>query len=124
MNVNLEANSELRTKRFIETVLKTEEVWGLQSEAGWAICESTKYEDCQVMPFFSHESYAKAIAKEEWESYNPTIINLDDFIDKWLKGMHKDELLVGVNWLYERLFEPSSNDWSAIHFYMVPIKFT
>lgn len=96
---NLEANSEIRYKRFIETVKGTKIVWGLKSDEGWAICESNDYEDCQAMPFFSHESYAKATAIEEWEKYEPTEINIDEFIDSWLKGMHENELLVGVNWV-------------------------
>ena len=99
MKINLEANSDSRYKRFIETVLETQEVWGLKSNEGWAICESTEYEDCQVMPFFSHEAYARALAKEEWSHYKPTKIELDEFIDSWLKGMYEDELLVGVNWV-------------------------
>ena len=99
MNMNLEANSEVRYKRFIKTVLETHEVWGLESEEGWAICESSEYEDCQVMPFFSHEAYAKALAKEEWSHYKPSKIDLDTFMDVWLKGMHEDEVLVGINWV-------------------------
>ena len=97
--MNLEANSEIRYKRFIDTVLETEIVWGLESEKGWAVCKSTKYEDSSVMPFFSHEAYAQATAKEEWKEYKPTQINLDEFINGWLKGMHGDEVLVGVNWV-------------------------
>jgi len=47
--INLKSNSDLRYKRFIETVKDTQIVWDLKSDSGWAICESTEYEDCQVI---------------------------------------------------------------------------
>ncbi len=96
--LGLKADNEIRYKIFIKTITETKTVWGLISDDGWAITESTEFDDSDVMPFWSHKAYAKAVAKEEWSNYNPTEITLDSFLDNWLKGMHEENLLVGVNW--------------------------
>jgi hypothetical protein len=55
-------------------------------------------EPCEVIPFWSDEAYARRAATRDWAEYVPVAISLDVFIDKWLKGMHKDGTLVGTNW--------------------------
>jgi Protein of unknown function (DUF2750) len=96
--LGLKADSEIRYNLFLKTVIEAKIIWGLKSNAGWALSKSTEYDDVDVMPFWSHKAYAKAVAKEEWADYIPTEIDLDAFIDQWLKGMHRDKVLVGVNW--------------------------
>jgi hypothetical protein len=85
-------------ERFIRRVLEAGEVWGLRSTDGWAICDSRDFDDRRVMPFWSDRAYAHRAAKEEWASYEPTPIEISNFIDGWLKGMHDDGVLVGTNW--------------------------
>lgn len=34
---------------------------------------------------------------DEWAHYQPAEIDLDRFIDLWLRGMHQDGVLAGVN---------------------------
>jgi hypothetical protein len=95
--LGLEADAEIRYDLFLKTVIATKAVWGLKSKEGWAVMDSTEYEDTQVMPFWSHKAYAKAVAKEEWKEYLPTEIGLDSFIDKWLKGMNEEGILTAIN---------------------------
>ena len=85
-------------KRFVCRVLAAGEVWGLQSDDGWAVCDSNEFDDRRVMPFLSDRAYAGRAAKEEWAGYEPARIAISDFIDRWLKGMHDDGVLVGTNW--------------------------
>lgn len=82
--------------RFVTRVRQSKVVWGLKSEDGWANCPSNEY-DCDVILFWSDEAYAKRLAANEWANYRPTMINFDDFVDKWLRGMHQDGVLAGVN---------------------------
>jgi hypothetical protein len=92
------ATSLANHNRFVERVLASRMVWGLRGPDGWAICDSAEYEDTQVMPFWSDSAYAARAAKDAWSDYAPAAITLDDFIDKWLRGMHEDGVLVGTNW--------------------------
>jgi hypothetical protein len=92
------AASDEDLKNFVERVLEAGEVWGLQSPAGWAICESNEYEETAVLVFWSDKELAAAHAVDEWEFYAPSSIALDEFIENWLPGMHEDEALVGPDW--------------------------
>lgn len=85
-------------RRFIERVAESRVVWGLESKVGWAVAPSNDHEGQEVMPFWSDRAYAARAAKDEWVEYEPTAIEIDAFIDKWLRGMNKDGLLVGTNW--------------------------
>jgi hypothetical protein len=85
-------------RRFIKRVSESRVVWGLRSKVGWAAAPSNDHDGKEVMPFWSDRAYAARAAKDEWADYEPTSIDLDSFIDKWLRGMNKDNLLVGTNW--------------------------
>ena len=85
-------------RRFIRFVKEERVVWGLKSKDGWATAPSNKFEDVTVIPFWSHKTYARRVANDEWPDSTPTPIELDKFVDSWLKGMHGDGYLVGINW--------------------------
>jgi len=83
---------------FIEEALETGCVWGLENDEGWALCPANSNEELNVMPLWSQPEYAKAHCVEEWSSYAPVPISLEELLDDWLPGMHEDVLLVGTNW--------------------------
>lgn len=85
-------------RRFIERVAKSRVVWGLKSTKGWAVAPSNDHEGQEVMPFWSDRAYAARAARDEWAGYEVTAIDVDSFIDNWLRGMNKDGLLAGTNW--------------------------
>ena len=84
--------------RFIRRVTESREVYGLRSADGWAVCPSHDVEGASVLVFWSDRAYAARHQKEVWSAYVPTAIHLDEFIDAWLRGMHRDGTLVGPNW--------------------------
>jgi hypothetical protein len=86
-----------RHKIFIERVVALGEVWGLKSEEGFAVCPSNDYDDTDVLLFWSDKAYANAVAKDEWELYEPACIPLSHFLENWLVGMQQDGALVGSN---------------------------
>ena len=98
--LDLEIASKERHERFVQRVVASREVWGLKSAEGWACAPSTAdgNEDITVMPFWSDRAYAKQCAKEDWSQYDPTVIPLDLFLERWLTGMAEDGCLVGTNW--------------------------
>ena len=83
---------------FVQQVRETGKVWGLLSKHGWAYCASDEYEDTDVLLFWSDRARAQWHAKAEWTGHKPTPIPLQTFIDQWLRGMHEDGALVGLNW--------------------------
>jgi hypothetical protein len=74
-------------------------VWALKSPtSGWAQCPSNEQEGIDILVFWSDRAYASRHRKEGWKDYAPTAIAFDEFIDRWIKGMHDDGVMVGPNW--------------------------
>ena len=84
--------------RFVREARASGLVWGLQSDNGWAVCESNEYEDTDVYPFWSTEAAARVHSSDDWAAYKPASLHLDLFIDTWLAGMDEDGVMVGTNW--------------------------
>ena len=82
---------------FIEDSLSTGCVWGLENSEGFALSPSEDNEEIDVMPLWSQPEYAQVHCVDEWASYAPVPIALDELLDEWLPGMHEDILLVGIN---------------------------
>lgn len=93
-----DSEAQDRIQAFAEAVAESGEVWGLEHSEGWAVGSSEDDEDLVVMPFWSSEAGARACATEEWSDYRVSSIPVDDFLDKWLPGMHEDGYLVGLDW--------------------------
>ncbi|AOS95857.1 hypothetical protein AUP74_00386 [Microbulbifer aggregans] len=73
-------------------------VWALEGDEGFALCASEKYPQTDVMPFWSQREFAERHVDGEWQGYRVVAIDLEEFMDDWLTGMHDDVLLVGINW--------------------------
>jgi hypothetical protein len=85
--------------RLIVECLENGCVWGLQDQQGnWSLVSSTDNDDIDVMPFWSDSRFAQALCTGQWAIYKPVAIDLEEFLDDWLPGMHSDVLMVGVNW--------------------------
>lgn len=96
--LNLTDDAEASHAGFIRRVKKTGLVWGLKTSNGWAVCESSEYEDRVVYPFWSDEAYARPHCTGDWSHFTPASIELDAFIERWLPGMGEDDVLVGTDW--------------------------
>jgi hypothetical protein len=96
--IPLTSDLEANCKRFIEHIQESGQVWSLKSDDGWVVVDSAEFEDSEVMPFWSDESYAQQHCVDQWANFKPTSISLEDFIDEWLTGMAEEGVLVGPNW--------------------------
>ncbi len=108
LTADLQANLLL----FIEETKMNNLVWGLKNEAeGWLACDSTEFEESEVMPFWSNKADAEQHNLEEWADFEVCEIPLDVFVEDWLITLSEDGVLVGVNWnaqLEGKEIEPSS----------------
>ena len=95
---DLSADPKASHDRFVREVRDSGLVWGLQSDQGWAVCESNEYEETDVYPFWSTEAEATFHCTDDWSGFRPTSLDLDLFIDTWLTGMAEDAVMVGTNW--------------------------
>lgn len=91
--------AEAYYETFIQRVKETGEVWGLcRGEEEWAYSESDEFEDTEVLLFWSDKALALKLQQDEWRNHHATAIPVEEFVDKWLQGMHQDEIMVGPNW--------------------------
>lgn len=106
LTADIQANLEL----FIEETKETQLVWGLMNDEGWLSCDSTEFEESEVMPFWSSKEDAQKHNVEEWADFDVVEIPLDVFVEDWLLTLDEDGILVGTNWnanLEGREIEPS-----------------
>jgi hypothetical protein len=89
---------ETRHKMFVNRVVQFNTVWVLESDEGVANSTANDDDDIDVILFWSDRAYSKAVAKDDWENYRPTEMTLAAFLEKWVVGMSKDNILVGTNW--------------------------
>ena len=74
-------------------------VWGLRSDEGdWGVTRSNVENVLEVMPFWTNQDDAEKVCCEEWRVYSATAIDLEEFLEDWLPGIHKDCMQVGINW--------------------------
>ncbi|MDC0612254.1 DUF2750 domain-containing protein [Vibrio sp.] len=83
---------------FIEESAATKLVWGLRNEEGWLSCDSSEFENSEVMPFWSSKEDAEQHNVEEWSDFEVLEIPLDIFVEDWLITLDEDGVLVGTNW--------------------------
>ena len=94
LTTDIQANLDL----FISETKENEMVWGLKNEDGWLACDSTEFENSEVMPFWSSEADAKTHNVEEWADFEVLHIPLDIFVEDWLITLSEDGVLIGANW--------------------------
>jgi hypothetical protein len=106
LSSDIQQNLEL----FISRTKETKIVWGLRNEDGWLACDSTEFEQSEVMPFWSSQEDASEHNVEEWSDFEVVEIPLDIFVEDWLITLSEDGVLVGTNWneqLEGKEIEPS-----------------
>lgn len=83
---------------FIKEITEHNKVWSIKDEQGFP--SSTNLSGETAIPFWSLESRAKKIIESvpAYRKFQTKEILLEDFINRWLVGLEKDGLYVGVNW--------------------------
>ena len=97
---------------FYDEVASGDAVWTIRDSNGFpAPCNSDMR---RVQPFWSKESRAQQIVDKvsAYSGFQTHRISRADFESRWLPGLEKDGLLVGLNWSGERAtgydLEPTS----------------
>jgi hypothetical protein len=96
------SQSSAQYHAFIKELLENKKVWILKDEQGFL--SSTNLSGETAIPFWSLKSRAEKVITTvpAYSKFQPHEINLEDFLNKWLTGLEKDGLHVGVNWSGKR----------------------
>ncbi len=87
------ASAEERLHYFLTRAMESEEVWGLGDRSGWRIKEVADKEMIAVWPY---KPLAEACAGEDLGAAQADAVSLEQFVDRVLKLMADQRLLVEV----------------------------
>ena len=87
---------------FIKETIKYRKIWTIRDEGG--IPTSTNIDGETSMPFWSLKSRAEKIIENvpDYNGFQPYEIGFEEFLNRWLKGLEKDGLYLGINWSEKR----------------------
>jgi hypothetical protein len=90
--------SSLQADAFYKDVARTKKVWGIKDKSGIPAPIGDKGK--RAMPFWSSPSRVQKIIEtaDAYAGFETFELAWDVFRDRWLPGLEKDGLMVGVNW--------------------------
>ncbi len=116
---------------FYREVAKEKKVWTVRDSGGFPAPKGS--DGTRSQPFWSSRSRVETIIKKvpAYSGFTPVDISWDDFVKKWVPGLSKDGLKIGVNWsgaratgydlkpeevkkAVESLFDPEHPWWKRI----------
>ncbi|NEX22137.1 DUF2750 domain-containing protein [Thiorhodococcus mannitoliphagus] len=79
---------------FVSEITGKGKVWTLEGSGGFvAFCDE---DGRQCFPFWPAPELAEALANADWSDCRAEALDLEVFMNRWLKGMAKDNRLVSV----------------------------
>jgi len=94
--------SAAHADEFATEAIEAQAVWSIRDREGFPT--STNASGETAMPFWSTESRAKRVIDGvvSYKGFQPVRLELPVFLERWLPGLERDGLFVGVNWSGER----------------------
>jgi hypothetical protein len=82
---------------FYREVLRAGHVWAIRDEDGFPAPQASQD---RAMPFWSKRSRAAKVIEnvEAYSGFDPVPLALDEWRSRWLPGLAKDGIRVGLNW--------------------------
>ena len=92
----LKLDRTARLKHFVKRVCGWDEVWSIKDD-DWVF--SGAEDGTEVFQVWPNEVYAKLYCVGEWEGCQPAAIQLDDFLENFLRPFQVERVKVGVFYL-------------------------
>lgn len=86
------------THAFFKEVAESGFVWTIRDGEGFPT--STNQSNEPAMPFWSSETRAQRILDQvpAYRGFTTQRLSVDVFLDRWLQGLERDNVRVGINW--------------------------
>lgn len=90
--------SSINAHNFYREVAANKVVWAIRDKGGFTAPVNSEGE--RAMPFWSLESRALTVIRnvKAYRDFETVSIDWDTFCKRWVPGLKRDGLLVGVNW--------------------------
>lgn len=88
---------ETRLKFFLDTVAKTQTVYGLADVEGWALLgNEDEADETDILPLFPNAALAEAFRKAvDFTAYTVESVDLEEFFE-WLGELEEDGTLIAI----------------------------
>lgn len=95
-------NAAINAKKFYQEVATSDSIWTIEDDDGIPAPVNASGE--RAMPFWSTEERANTIITTvpAYANFRAKRISCRDFLSRWIRGLEKDGLLVGINWSGQR----------------------
>ena len=92
------STSAAQASAFYTEALRDRTVWGIRDSGGFPAPLNGSGE--RAMPFWSKESRVRKIVEQvaAYDGFELVEIPIDVFQERWLPGLEKDGVRVGLNW--------------------------
>jgi len=100
-------NITAQLKSFVDACKQSQLIWGLLDPQtnDWVICDSSEFEETDVLPLWSDKDQAFAFCTDEWAAYRASSISVDEYLEQWVTDLNYDGVLLGINWDVEQELE-------------------
>ncbi|CZF79022.1 hypothetical protein GCE9029_01209 [Grimontia celer] len=90
--------SSVHAAAFYREVAASGVVWGIEDTGGFPAPRGSG--GSRAMPFWSSQSRALSVVSNvpAYYGFEPVAIEWEVFCERWIPGLSRDGLLVGVNW--------------------------
>ncbi len=90
--------SSTHAAEFYREVAASGIVWAIKDSGGFPAPQNS--DGARAMPFWSSESRALSIIRNvsAYQGFAPAAIEWAVFCERWVPGLTRDGLLVGINW--------------------------
>ena len=83
-----------RYSHFVRQVADFQEIWSLRTADGWVSMGDDA--GARSIPVWPHRRYAEVFATGDWSDAEPTSIEMEVWMERWLPGMAGDGVGVAV----------------------------
>lgn len=83
------STSESNLSAFSQAVIAAGELWVLSADDEFVVVDSIEFEATDVMPLFSKQANAQALCIEDWASYQPVAVKLEEFLKNGYQALMK-----------------------------------
>jgi hypothetical protein len=90
--------SAAQAAAFYKEIVKTGQVWAIRDAGG--IPAPLNGHGLRAMPFWSLRSRAEKVIANvpAYRGFEPMAILLEEWRARWIDGLERDEILLGLNW--------------------------
>ena len=88
----------VQSAAFYREAVATREIWTIRDDNGFPA--PLNPEGRRAQPFWSSRNRVLQVIRTAaaYRGFIPILVGLDPFLSRWLPGLTKDEILVGINW--------------------------